>query len=482
MSDWAGKRVLILGAARQGQSLARWLARHGARVTLNDLRPLDDMRAAQAALADVDVDWVLGGHPPELLDRADVLCLSGGIPLTLPIVQEAQRRGIPLSNDTQVFLEVVPCMTIGITGSAGKTTTTSLVGEMARCAFADRAGLARAAKSLAAGPKKGPGTLSTGPRVFVGGNIGDPLINYVDEMQPGDLAVLEISSFQLEQMTRSTDIAALLNITPNHLDRHGTMEAYVAAKARILDFQEENSLAVLGRDNEVSWGLRHRVRGKLLAFSLSPLEEDLDGAYLDHGLLALREGFAYIPLLPRKKVPLRGDHNVLNVLAAFAIGYAAGFSLDAMLTAVETFRGVPHRLELVREWRGVCWYNDSIATTPERTIAAIRSFNEPIVLLLGGRDKKLPWDELVELVHRRVEHVILFGEAAELIEAALGPKSGVTRTQIRCSGLREAVEQAARVAEPGSVVLLSPGCTSFDEFRDFAERGERFKQWVQELS
>ncbi len=472
MSDWTGKQVLILGAARQGQALARYLARHGARVILNDLRPLEEMRAAQTALANVEVEWVLGGHPLELLDRADVVCVSGGVPLTLPIVQEALRRGIPLSNDTQVFLEVVPCRTIGITGSAGKTTTTSLVGEMARRALEDRAQVV----STTADP------LSRPPQVFVGGNIGDPLINYVDEMRPGDLAVLEISSFQLEPMTRSTDIAAVLNITPNHLDRHGTMEAYVAAKARLLEFQPENSVAVLGRDDQGSWGLRPRVRGQLLAFSLSPLEEDLDGTYLDQGLLALRQGFAYTPLLPRHKVPLRGDHNVLNVLAAFAIGHAAGFPLDSMLTAVEEFRGVPHRLELVREWRGVHWYNDSIATAPERTIAAIRSFEEPIVLLLGGRDKKLPWEELADLVHRRVEHVILFGEAADLIEAALGPKSGVTRTQIRCAGLRQAVEQAARVARPGSVVLLSPGCTSFDEFRDFAERGERFKQWVMELS
>lgn len=455
-TDYQGKRVLILGAARQGQALARWLARHGARVTLNDLRPLDDMRAAQAALSDVEVEWVLGGHPLELLERVDLLCLSGGIPLSLPIVQEAMRRGIPLSNDTQIFLETAPCKTIGITGSAGKTTTTALVGEMAKLAFPNR--------------------------VYIGGNIGDPLINYVDAMKAEDLAILEVSSFQLDQMTVSTDIAAVLNITPNHLDRHGTMEAYTAAKARLLDFQKPGSIAVLGRDDAGSWGLRSRVKGKLLAFSLSPLEEGLDGAYFDNGLLALRDGHAYVPLLLREKIQLRGDHNVSNALAAFAIGHAAGFPLDAMLTAAEEFRGVPHRLEFVREYRGARWYNDSIATAPERTMAAIRSFDEPIVLLLGGRDKNLPWDELAELVHRRVDHVILFGEAAEKIEAALGPTSGRTRTQVRCAGLREAVEKAAQVAEAGSVVLLSPGGTSFDEFSDFAERGERFKTWALELS
>jgi UDP-N-acetylmuramoylalanine--D-glutamate ligase len=316
----------------------------------------------------------------------------------------------------------------------------------------------------------------------VASHIGDPLINYLDSMQPSDLAILEISSFQLDQMDVSTDIAAILNITPNHLDRHITMEAYTAAKARLLDFQSADGIAILGRDDPGSWGLRSRVHGKLLTFSLNPLEEGLDGAYLDEGLLSFREGFAYTPLLRREQVRLRGDHNVSNVLAAFAIGHAAGLSLDAMLTAAEEFRGVPHRLELVRELHGAHWYNDSIATAPERTIAAIRSFEEPIVLLLGGRDKKLPWESLADLIHQRVGHVILFGEAAGIIEAALGPASGVTRSQVRVQGLHEAVAAAATVATPGSVVLLSPGGTSFDEFIDFAERGERFKTWVQELS
>ncbi len=486
MTDWKDKRVLILGAARQGQSLARWLTRHGARVTLNDLRPLDDMRAAQASLADVDVEWVLGGHPLELLDRVDLVCPSGGIPLTLPIVAEAMQRGIPFSNDTQIFLEAAPCKTIGITGSAGKTTTTTLVGEMAKLAMEEKRKEERGKNSA-----NGNSSFILHPSSFIGGNIGDPLINYVDDMQPDDLAVLEISSFQLDQMTRSPNIAAVLNVTPNHLDRHGTMEAYIAAKARLLDFQSAQDIAVLGRDDAGSWGLRGRVKGKLFAFSLHSLEEELDGAYLEDpsaslragdGLLALRDGFAYTPLLLREKIPLRGDHNVSNVLAAFAIGHAAGFPLDAMLNAVEDFRGVAHRLEFVRELRGVRWYNDSIATAPERTMAAIRSFEEPIVLLLGGRDKNLPWNDLAALAHQRVDHVVLFGEAAQKIETALSPRSGKTRTQVRCGGLRQAVEKAAEVAESGDVVLLSPGGTSFDEFKDFAERGEKFKLWVQELS
>jgi UDP-N-acetylmuramoylalanine--D-glutamate ligase len=461
MTDWTGKRVLILGAARQGQSLARWLARHGARVTLSDKRSKADLEPARRALAGLPLEWALGGHPLELIEDIDLLCLSGGVPLTLPIVTEAQKRSIPLSNDTQIFMENAPCKTIGITGSAGKTTTTALLGEMAKASYAEKA-----------------------ERVFVGGNIGDPLINYVDEIRSDDLAILEISSFQLDQMSLSPRVAAILNVTPNHLDRHGTMEAYTAAKARILDFQNENDAAILGRDDPIAWKLRDKVKGELFSFGLSDLSADQSGTYFSEGLYNLRYGDAYVLLPIQKAIHLRGDHNRLNVLAAITIGHAAGLALDAMLEAIDSFHGIPHRLELVRELHGVQWYNDSIATAPERTIAAIRSFEEPIVLLLGGKDKDLPWNDLIEIVSEKVDHVVVFGQAAEKILGALGKAgSGQKRpfSVQRCEGLQEAVHQAAEVAESGDVVLLSPGGTSFDQFNDFAERGEWFKTWVQEL-
>ena len=464
MTNWNGRRVLILGAARQGLALARWLSVHGAKVTLSDSRTADELKVARASLAEYQIDWALGGHPLELLNSTDVLCLSGGIPLTLPIVEEAVKRGIPLSNDSQVFMEAVPCKTVGITGSAGKTTTTTLVGRMAKLACQNAEGRTQNA--------------------YVGGNIGDPLLNYVDEMKPEDIAILELSSFQLEQMTISPRIAAILNITPNHLDRYGTMEAYTAAKSRILEFQSKADVAILGRDDKGAWSLRNKVKGKLFTFSLHELEEGLDGTYYHDGLLNLRDGNAYLPLLLREKVLLRGDYNVANVLAAFAIGHAAGFPLDAMLEAVEDFRGVPHRLELVRELNGVRWYNNSIASAPERTIAVIHAFEEPIVLMLGGRDKNLPWEELMRLVNERVAHVVTFGEAADKIQRTVDSlELGQKRfTLSRVNGLHEAVLKAAEVAEAGDVVLLSPGGTSFDEFKDFEERGERFRQWVQELS
>jgi len=466
-TDWNHKRVLILGAARQGLALARWLSLHGAHVTLNDMRTADKLRIARESIAEYQIDWVLGAHPLELLDSCDVLCLSGGVPLTLPIVVEAVKRGIPLSNDSQIFMEAAPCKTVGITGSSGKTTTTTLVGDMAKIATAES--------------RK---QTEDKPAAFVGGNIGDPLINYVDDMQADDIAILELSSFQLDQMTISPNVAAILNVTPNHLDRHGTMEAYTTAKARILEFQSSEDVAILSRDDKGAWNLRNKAQGRLYTFSAHELDEGLDGTYLQDGMLKLRDGDVSLMLMSREKVLLRGDHNVTNVLAAFAVGHAAGFGIDAMLEAVKDFRGVPHRLEFVRELRGVCWYNDSIATAPERSMAAIRAFDEPIVLLLGGRDKDLEWDELLQLVDERVDHVVLFGEAAEKIQKTASRLGlGAKRfTVARTGHLREAVIKAADVAQAGDVVLLAPGGTSFDEFKDFAERGERFRTWVQELS
>jgi UDP-N-acetylmuramoylalanine--D-glutamate ligase len=478
-TNWNGKRVLILGAARQGLALARWLSLHGAHVTLNDARDEGELRVARESLSEYQIDWVFGGHPLELLDSTDVLCLSGGVPLTLPIVTEAVKRGIPLSNDTQVFMEVAPCKTVGITGSAGKTTTTTLVGDMAKLSVQNTEGRMQKENNSSA--------FRILPSVYIGGNIGDPLINYVDNMKADDIAILELSSFQLDQMTISPNVAAILNITPNHLDRHGTMEAYTAAKARILEFQSKDDIAILSRDDKGAWSLKSEVQGKLYTFSSHNLDKDLNGTYLENGWLNLRDGNLLLPFMSRGSISLRGDHNVSNVLAAFAIGYAAGFAPDPMIQAVKDFRGVrgvPHRLEFVRELRGVCWYNDSIATAPERSIAAIRAFDEPIVLLLGGRDKDLQWGELMQIANERVDHVVLFGEAAEKIQktvSSLGLREKHF-TVTRVDHLHEAVLKAAEVAKSGNVVLLSPGGTSFDEFKDFAERGEYFRTWVQELS
>jgi UDP-N-acetylmuramoylalanine--D-glutamate ligase len=244
MRNWKDVRILVIGAARQGLALARYFSSQGARVVLNDQHNAEQLTDAYASMNKWDVEWVTGGHPTHLLDRVDLICPSGGIPLDLPILVEAVHRGLPFSNDSQIFMEAVPCQVIGITGSAGKTTTTTLVGRMAQAAIQS--------------PRK----------VWIGGNIGLPLVEYLDVIQPNDMVVLELSSFQLELMTVSPQVSTILNITPNHLDRHATLAAYTAAKVRILKFQTANDTAILCRDDAGAYALTGQVRGRLLSFGL----------------------------------------------------------------------------------------------------------------------------------------------------------------------------------------------------------------------
>jgi UDP-N-acetylmuramoylalanine--D-glutamate ligase len=459
--EWTGKKVAVLGLARQGVALVRYLAGKGARVTVSDIKPAEALQVEIRELSGTAVEYRLGGHPLELLDWADMVCLSGGVPADLPIVAEARRRNIPLANDTELFLEATPAKVIGITGSSGKTTTTTLVGLMAKAAS---------------------GQGRTG-RVWVGGNIGNPLLGDVDKMREGDLAVLELSSFQLELVDRSPHLAAILNITPNHLDRHHSMEAYRQAKLRILEFQTAEDSAVLGWDSPETRALQSKVRGRCVFFSCGSKAWAGDGAYLHNGWITVESGGKAEPVAMTSAVLLRGSHNLQNTIAACAIGAVAGFPVETMAGAIADFRGVAHRLEFITRRRGADWYNDSIATTPERALAAIRSFREPIVLLGGGRDKKLPWEEWAALVRERVDHLVLFGESAELIRRALGevPPGGRPYTVALVRTLEEAVREAAFVVADGDVVLLSPGGTSFDAFRDFEERGERFRQLAEAL-
>jgi len=460
-SNWTKRRTLIIGAARQGIALARFLAKQGAKVIINDRKSESELVAAQEMLSDVPVEWVCGGHLPGLLNRVDVICVSGGVPLSMPLIAEGIKQGKLITNDSQIFLENTPCTTVGITGSAGKTTTTTLVGRMAEAA------------SNQLNPKY--------RKIWVGGNIGFPLIAYIDDMKANDLAVLELSSFQLEIMTRAPHVAAILNVTPNHLDRHGSMAAYTAAKARILEFQTKDDITILGQDDPGAWNLVDKVRGKLITFGFDDPGVGEFGAFSQDGSVFMRDGEQSRLLVNKDTIALRGKHNLLNVVAACAIAKGAGLPDGCMQTGVEGFKGVAHRLEYVRTVRGAAWYNDSIATAPERTMAAIRSFDEPLILLAGGRDKDLPWDEFARLVKDRVRHLILFGEAAEKISQSMAQTTKNLVTISRCTGLEDAVHNAACVTQPGDVVLLSPGGTSFDEFRDFEERGECFRRWVMQL-
>ena len=458
--DPKGRQVLVLGAARQGLALARYLARHQYPVLLNDKRTELELAAEIKSLRSLDVEWLLGTHDPAMLKgRPAMVCVSGGVPLDNPMVRYALEMSIPLTNDTQIFMDLAPCKTIGITGSAGKTTTTTLLGRMAKAAEG-----------------------SVYRQAWVGGNIGDPLLNYLDEMEPEDLAILEVSSFQSELMTRSMDIATVLNITPNHLDRHGTMKEYIAAKARLVQYQKPNSITLLGRDDNQAWKLRGEVKGRLFSFGFSPLPEGMDGMRYADGAYTWRQDGVETTLPIGEVLELRGDHNKLNAMAAASMALLAGLSVQHVLDGIRGFKGVAHRMEIIAKHNGTTWINDSIATAPERTIAAVQAFDGPLMLMLGGRDKKLPWNELATLIHQRVESVVLFGEAANLIEKALQtkPEGSTLKNIVKTTSLRPAVEAAVALAQPGQTVLFSPGGTSYDEFKDFAERGEKLKLWLSE--
>jgi UDP-N-acetylmuramoylalanine--D-glutamate ligase len=456
-SELTGKRVVILGLARQGRSLARYLAQNRVQVTVSDLREEATLSDTLVELEGLPIRYVLGEHPTDLLDGADLVCLSGGVPIDIPLVLEARERGIPLSNEAQVFLERCPAPVIGITGSAGKTTTTALTGQMCKAAG----------------------------RAWVGGNIGNPLIDDLEEIRPGDRVVMELSSFQLELMTVSPHVAAVLNITPNHLDRHGTMKVYIDAKRHIVSHQKADDFAILGYDDANARSLALDTDAHVVWFSGGAEVEE--GAFRAGDELILRLQGQDTAICHVSEIKLLGRHNLLNVLASCALAGVSGVPAEAMRRVATTFTGVEHRLELTRELNGVRWYDDSIATAPERSLAALRSFTEPIVLLAGGRDKQLPWGDFADEAVRRVRHLVTFGEAgpmiAQVVQKALNGGSvgaqleGVTQVET----LEEAVEAAARVARSGDVVLLSPGGTSFDAFQDFAERGARFKALVRQL-
>jgi UDP-N-acetylmuramoylalanine--D-glutamate ligase len=453
--QYEGKRVTIIGLGREGTALARFLVGKGAEVTITDVKERNQLQDVVDELSCLPISFLLGGHPDEAL-RADVIFVSPGVPREIPILQEARRRGVPLSSETRLFFSLCPAPIVGITGSSGKTTTTSLVGKIME---------------------------AQGCRTFVGGNIGSPLLNLVDEIEPEDSVVMELSSFQLEVLDRSPHVAAVLNLSPNHLDRHESMDDYVAAKTNILRFQTQSDYAVLNADQQLTRELGDIHPGQVVLFSRE--QEVAQGVYLDEGRVIARWRGERHVVCPVSEIRLLGIHNVENVLAACAISAAAGARSDAMRKAIMEFKGVEHRLELAAQIGGVRYYDDSIATSPQRTVAALNSFLDPVILLAGGREKHLPLEALARLVLTKVKALVLFGEAAPLLEQAVAEAqdegTGRELPIYRSSDLSEAVHKAAQIAEDGDIVLLSPACTSFDMYRDFAARGDHFKSLVREL-
>jgi UDP-N-acetylmuramoylalanine--D-glutamate ligase len=503
-----GQRAMVIGLAREGLDLTRFLLTHGASVLVTDRKSEAELHEAVAQLHsfarhgalggghDADLDpsgrhtaqvpdrrgtrdrqsgddqrgqgpggtsyspdtqvapdiedatprYRLGGHDVADLDQVDVVYASPGVPPDHELLTAAAERGIRISSLVELFFALCPAPILGITGSAGKSTTTSLIGEMFQAARRD---------------------------VFVGGNIGRPLLGQLEHMHESSWVVMELSSFQLEPLRTSPHIALVTNVTPNHLDRHPTMEAYWAAKGQILAHQSPNDWAVLNADD--LWTQRYRTRGRVLHFSL---DGTVEGAYLaGDKLMLLRDA-----LLSVSEVPLRGRHNLANVLAAAAAAQAAGIPREAMVVAIRAFRGVPHRLQTIAQHDGVSYVDDSIATAPERSIAALQSYHEPLILIAGGRDKHLPMDEWAKLISKRVKHVVLLGEMSDLVAEALRQADANYASISRAATMDEAVQLAARVAQGGDVVLLSPGGTSYDMYQDFERRGDHFARVARGLS
>jgi UDP-N-acetylmuramoylalanine--D-glutamate ligase len=442
-------KATVVGLGREGLALARYLTDQGDDVTVTDAQPAEKLQAEIEQLRDLPVKLALGGHPDEVLDGADTIYLSAGIKPHQPPFAGRDN----LSSLTALFFEHCPAPIIGITGSAGKTTTTTLLGKM-----------------LEQGSK----------RVWVGGNIGRPLINEMDEMTPDDLVVLELSSFQLNHLKQSPRVAVVTNITPNHLDWHNeSMAEYIAAKANIVTHQSPRDAAILNANDRESNALAFRTSAHVLRFNGKD-------AHLKDDRLLLRGHDSEYEVCRAGELQIPGRHNVDTVLAASLAAFISGISPQAIRDVAIHFQGVQHRLQLVRELGGVAYYNDSIATAPERTLAALAVFDRPIVLIAGGRDKHLPLEQLADAAARKVKAVVLLGEAAGLLEEAF--RAGRERNQtdrpaiIRAGDLAEAVCAGQHAAASGDVVLLSPACTSYDMFKDFEERGGEFVRLVEELA
>jgi UDP-N-acetylmuramoylalanine--D-glutamate ligase len=453
-----GKRVTVIGLGIEGVDTARYAATHGGRVRVLDSKSRDALAARLQQLEGLPIDHALG-TPQRIEDIADsdLVFVSQSVPLTAPALVEARKRGIELSSMTRYFLEHCPGPTIGITGSSGKTTTTSLVAAM----------------------------LAADRRSYrVGGNIGTGLLGLLDGIDERTWTVMEVSHTQLQLTDRSPHIAAVLNITPNHLDQF-SWDAYVALKQNLVRYQTADDIVVLNLDDELFEATRGLTPATCWCFT-SGESVDGDGAFVRDRALFVQRGAVEEMVVPIHDIPLRGEHNVANVLAATAIAAAAGVATEHIAEAIRNFKAVPHRLEVVGEVDGVRYVNDSIATTPERTLAGIRSFHDPLVLLLGGKDKDLPKDELAQEALQRCSGIVFFGADGALLEGAVEANAPYVAPEdrpqtVRVATLAEAVQHAREMSEPGGVVLLSPACTSFDAYANFEERGDEFRRLVRAM-
>ncbi|HET9849037.1 MAG TPA: UDP-N-acetylmuramoyl-L-alanine--D-glutamate ligase [Candidatus Dormibacteraeota bacterium] len=445
MSEVSGRHALILGYGRSGRAAAAFISHHGGNIRVVDRADTPELRAE---LEGAGIPARLGGYGAEDLNGTDLLVVSPGVAWDEPLVETARHRGIEVTSEIDLFFRNCPARIAGITGTNGKTTTTALATEVLRAG---------------------------GLQVMRGGNIGEPVLDRIDQLRADDWVVLELSSFQLESITAPRlRIGVVLNVTPDHLDRHKTFERYVDIKARAVAFMQPDDFAVLNLDDPPTAGMRSKTCGQVIGFGLhAPIGR---GVTVRDGWITLAKAGEPGRVMRVSDVPLPGEHNLSNVMAAIGAGHAAGVDPGRMADAVRHFKAVEHRLELIGSFDGVRWYNDSKATNPDSTYKALAAFSEPIILIAGGRNKGIDIEPLAQAIAKRAVALVTMGETGEEL-ARRTQAAGLDRVE-RATDLGEAVRKAAALAKPGSVVLLSPAFTSFDMFRDYEERGRRFKSTV----
>ncbi|HZR30574.1 MAG TPA: UDP-N-acetylmuramoyl-L-alanine--D-glutamate ligase [Terriglobales bacterium] len=448
--DLKGKRVLVVGLGKSGVASALFLHARGARVTVSDSKSEDQLRSEIPRLLDQGITVETGGHGERTFRTQDLIVVSPGVPVNVPQLAQARQLGIPVIGEIELAARFLKGKIVAITGSNGKTTTTALTGEV----------------------------ISTGGiKALVGGNIGTPAISMVEESTSDSWVVLEVSSFQLETIDSfHPKICVVLNITPDHLDRHSNFQAYVDAKARIFENQTPGDFTVLNADDPTSAGLAERTPGQKIWFSRK--REVERGAFVKAGKIAYRNEASTREIMPLSEITLKGTHNLENVLAAVCVGMLAHSQPQSIRRAVQEFKAVEHRLEYVATVRGVEYYNDSKATNVDATIKALEAFPANIHLILGGKDKGSDYTVLNELLRKRVKRVYTIGAAAEKIEGQISQAAEV----LRAGTLESAVRRAASTASTGDIVLLAPACASFDQFENYEHRGRVFKHAVQTLA
>ena len=449
-----GQSIAVIGMGTSNTPLIRMLLRAGLKVTVCDKSPRERVAEQAAELESLGAKLQLGADYLSKLHRFDLIFRTPGLSPNTPELRQAVEKGSELTSEMELFFRLCPCPIIGVTGSDGKSTTTTLIGE-----FLKEAGF----------------------HVFVGGNIGKPLLPDVDSMTAEDMAVVELSSFQLMTMDQSPQVAVFTNLSPNHLDYHHTMEEYTAAKVNIFKHQGAEDRAVFNYDNDVTRALSAQAPGQVMLFSRRQRLEE--GVYLRDDTIWLTNAMGSREVLPLSMIQLPGAHNIENYMAAIAA--VDGLVPDKCVRAVaQRFTGVEHRIELVRELDGVRWFNDSIGTSPTRTMACLDSFPQKLILIAGGYDKGVPFTQLGVEITQKVKLLLLTGATAPAIRQAVEGAPGFgpgTPEIVETENLAAAVAAARQAARPGDVVVLSPACAAFDQFKNFAERGRVFKDLVNAL-